>query len=63
MRRLIVSALGRVCLFGEHMDWSSFYVVPAADDMRVFLRLPQAVGLVLSRCSRTLLSTGTLCSI
>jgi galactokinase len=34
---LIVSAPGRVCLFGEHMDWCGFYVVPAAVDMRVFL--------------------------
>lgn len=33
----LVSAPGRVCLFGEHMDWCGYYVIPAAIDMRSFL--------------------------
>jgi galactokinase len=39
MRRLIVSSPGRACLFGEHMDWCRYYVIPAAVDMRSFLEV------------------------
>jgi len=35
---LIVSAPGRLCLFGEHMDWCRRSVLPAAIDMRVFVQ-------------------------
>jgi galactokinase len=39
MRRLVVSAPGRACLFGEHMDWCGYYVIPVAVDMRSFLEV------------------------
>lgn len=39
MKRAIVSAPGRACLFGEHMDWCGYYVIPAAIDMRSFLEV------------------------
>jgi len=35
--KAIISAPGRVCLFGEHMDWCGFYVLTAAVNMRSFL--------------------------
>jgi len=37
LRNVIVSAPGRICLFGEHMDWCGRYVLACAIDMRVFL--------------------------
>jgi len=37
MLKLIVSAPGRLCLFGEHMDWCGYSVIPAAIEMRSFL--------------------------
>jgi len=33
----LITAPGRVCLFGEHMDWCRRAVIPAAIDMRTFL--------------------------
>ena len=33
----LVTAPGRICLFGEHMDWCRRAVIPAAIDMRTFL--------------------------
>lgn len=39
MKRAVISAPGRVCLFGEHMDWCNYYVIPAAIDMRSFLEV------------------------
>ena len=39
MRRAIISAPGRACLFGEHMDWCGYYVIPVAIDMRSFLEV------------------------
>jgi galactokinase len=38
LKSLIVSAPGRLCLFGEHMDWCRRSVLPAAIDMRVFVQ-------------------------
>jgi len=37
MSSLICSAPGRVCLFGDHMDWCGRQVITAAVDMRIFL--------------------------
>lgn len=34
---LLLSAPGRLCLFGEHMDWCGYSVIPAAIEMRSFL--------------------------
>lgn len=39
MNKAVVSAPGRACLFGEHMDWCRYYVIPAAVDMRSFLEV------------------------
>jgi len=36
--KLVVSAPGRLCLFGEHMDWCGYAVIPAAIEMRSFLK-------------------------
>lgn len=36
-KKVVVSAPGRACLFGEHMDWCGYYVLPCAVDMRLFL--------------------------
>ena len=38
MKPIIVSAPGRLCLFGEHMDWCGKAVLPAAVDMRVYIQ-------------------------
>lgn len=35
--KVVVSTPGRACLFGEHMDWCGYYVLPCALDMRLFL--------------------------
>jgi galactokinase len=35
--RGLISAPGRACLFGEHMDWCGYFVIPTAIDMRTFL--------------------------
>ena len=37
MKRIIISTPGRACLFGEHMDWCRYYVLPIAIDMRSYL--------------------------
>jgi len=37
MGRIIVSAPGRICLFGEHMDWCGHHVLASAIDMRTFI--------------------------
>ena len=37
MNSLICSSPGRICLFGDHMDWCSRQVITAAVDMRIFL--------------------------
>ncbi len=42
--RIVVSAPGRVCLFGEHMDWCGYYVIPAAIEMRIFVEASPLVG-------------------
>lgn len=41
--KVTVSAPGRICLFGEHMDWCGHEVLPSALDMRLFLEA-EAVG-------------------
>jgi len=38
MSSLICSAPGRVCLFGDHMDWCGRQAITAAVDMRIFLK-------------------------
>jgi len=38
MGRIIMSAPGRICLFGEHMDWCRYYVLASAVDMRLFVQ-------------------------
>ncbi len=35
--KIIVSAPGRICLFGEHMDWCRHKVLACAVDMRSFV--------------------------
>lgn len=42
--RMVVSAPGRVCLFGEHMDWCGYYVIPAAIEMRVYVEASPLIG-------------------
>lgn len=42
--RIVVSAPGRVCLFGEHMDWCGHSVIPAAIGMRVFVEAFPLIG-------------------
>ncbi len=37
VRRIKVSAPGRVCLFGEHQDYLNLVVIPAAINMRCFI--------------------------
>ncbi len=38
MFSLDCSAPGRVCLFGDHMDWLGYEVIPAAINKRIFCR-------------------------
>jgi galactokinase len=42
--RIVVSAPGRVCLFGEHMDWCGHSVIPAAIDARMFVEASPILG-------------------
>jgi mevalonate kinase len=42
--RIVVSAPGRVCLFGEHMDWCGHSVIPAAIDARMFVEVSPILG-------------------
>ncbi len=42
--KLLASAPGRICLFGEHMDWCRRSVIPVAVDMRIFMLLKDATG-------------------
>lgn len=37
-KRVVLSSPGRVCLYGEHMDWCGYHVLAAAVDMRTFLQ-------------------------
>lgn len=37
MKKVIISAPGRICLFGEHMDWCRYQVLASALDMRLFV--------------------------
>jgi galactokinase len=37
LRKILVSAPGRICLFGEHMDWCRHQVLACAVDMRTFV--------------------------
>ena len=37
MPSIVCSAPGRICLFGDHMDWCGFQVITAAVDLRIFL--------------------------
>ena len=48
MKKIIVSTPGRACLFGEHMDWCGYYVLPAAVDMRSYMEatLGNRLGIV-----------------
>jgi galactokinase len=39
MKSVIVSAPGRACLFGEHMDWCGYSVLPMAIEMRSFVKV------------------------
>lgn len=36
MRTIFCSALGRLCLFGDHMDWCGHQVITTTINMRVF---------------------------
>jgi galactokinase len=42
--RIVVSAPGRVCLFGEHMDWCGHCVIPAAIDARIYVEASPLPG-------------------
>ena len=37
MKTLYCSAPGRICLFGDHMDWCGHQVITAAINKRIFL--------------------------
>ena len=44
--RIVVSAPGRACLFGEHMDWCGHSVIPAAIDARMYIEASPLPGSV-----------------
>ena len=46
--KLLASAPGRICLFGEHMDWVRHAVIPAAIELRIFLMIEPIDGTIIA---------------